>query len=114
MELVKDMTKPEVPRAIILFTLLSCKWKDSFFSFRIAFWPVRNLSTQQADKTWEMTVAIAAPLTPIFSLKMKIGSRIMLASAPRITVIIPIRPKPWALIKGFMPRLIMTKMLPRR
>ena len=33
-------------------------------------------------------------------------------AAPSRTVIIPVRPKPWALMKGFIPRLIMTNRVP--
>ena len=59
-------------------------------------------------------MARAAPRTPISRAKMKMGSSTMFTAAPRATVIIPMRLKPWALIKGFMPRPIITKRVPSR
>ena len=38
----------------------------------------------------------------------------MLVTAPSSTVIMPLRPKPWALMKLFIPRLIITNTLPHR
>ena len=38
----------------------------------------------------------------------------MFSAAPMITVSMPVRPKPWELMKGFIPRLIMTKTVPSR
>lgn len=51
-----------------------------------------------ADNNWEIIVARAAPCTPMLNTKMKIGSRMMFATAPKITVIIPMRPNPWELV----------------
>ena len=48
----------------------------------------------------------------MFKAKMNSGSRAVFRAAPRITVTIPIRGKPWALMKGFMPRLTSTGMVP--
>ena len=59
-------------------------------------------------------VAKAAPFTPIRSRNINIGSKIILVMAPTKIVIMPIRPKPWELIKLFIPRLIITKTLPSR
>ena len=80
----------------------------------IARFPHRKIITHAAEATWAITVAQAAPFTPILKAKMKIGSRIRLMTAPSTTVIIPIFPKPWALIKGFIPRLIITGIVPAR
>ena len=74
---------------------------------------MRNRSTHTAEQHWERTVARAAPPTPRFSAKMKMGSSTMFTTAPSATVHIPILPKPWALINGFMPRPTMTKRVPR-
>ena len=43
---------------------------------------------------------------------MNTGSRMMFSTAPMITVIMPMRGKPWALMNGFMPRLMSTGMVP--
>ena len=48
-------------------------------------------------------VAILAPTTPKFMLKMKIGSNIILQTAPKSVVPIAIIGFPSALIKGFKP-----------
>ena len=61
-----------------------------------------------------MTVATAAPLTPIPSPKIRTGSRMILRTAPRSTVSIPVFPNPCALIKLFMPRLTITNSVPHR
>ena len=50
----------------------------------------RKRSTQTKDTAWERIVARAAPLTPIFRPKIKIGSRIILQTAPIATVSIPV------------------------
>ena len=62
----------------------------------------------------EITVASAAPCTPIFISKIKIGSKIRLQTAPIDTVIIPILAKPCALINAFIPRLNITKSVPHK
>ena len=67
-----------------------------------------------ADTHWEMMVAIAAPRTPRPKTKINNGSRIRFRTAPMETVSIPVTPKPWALMKLFMPRLTMTNNVPRR
>ena len=108
-----DMAKPEVPRLKIRFTRPAWSRRADSRSFRRARLPVRNFSTHTAEQAWEITVASAAPCTPISSRKMKMGSSTMLTTAPTATVIMPIRLKPWALMKGFIPRLIMTKRVPR-
>lgn len=61
-----------------------------------------------------MTVAIAAPRIPMPNAKIKIGSRIRLATAPITTEIIPVVAYPWALIKGFMPVATMDGNVPSR
>ena len=75
---------------------------------------IKKRNTQMAERNCENMVAKAAPFTPICSRKMKIGSKIILVMAPTKIVIIPMRPKPWELIKLFIPKLIITKTLPNR
>ena len=91
-----------------------------FFSRRIyfllilrwVFFPIRKASTHMQDRAWERTVARAAPRTPIPNVKIKIGSRIILVTAPISTESIPVLAKPWAVIKEFIPRVIWTKIVP--
>ena len=68
--------------------------------------------TQSAEASWEITVASAAPLTPMSSAKMKIGSSTMFRTAPISTVSMPLFANPCALMKPFMPREIITNTLP--
>ena len=112
--LVMFIKKPDSPSATMCLTRRA--WRGKYRSFRVssARRPVRNFSTQAAEMAWEMTVARAAPFTPMFSRKMKMGSRTMFTAAPSTTVIIPTEPNPWALTKGFMPRLIITNKVPMR
>ena len=51
---------------------------------------------------------------PMSKRKMNTGSRTMFTTAPSPTVIMPTFPNPWALIKGFIPRPIITKRVPVR
>src|SRR5574344_1262102 len=46
----------------------------------------RNAITHTADIPWLITVAIAAPFTPMLNPYMKIGSRMMFATQPMRTV----------------------------
>ena len=50
-----------------------------------------------------MTVAMAAPATPMSKTKMKIGSRTRFRTAPMARVHMPVFGNPWALIKPFIP-----------
>ena len=108
-----DMTKPEVPRLKMRLTRPAWSRRADSRSLRMAFFPVRNFSTHRAEHPWEITVARAAPRTPMSSMKIKMGSSTMLTAAPTATVIMPIRLNPWALMKGFIPRLIITNRVPR-
>ena len=69
----------------------------------------RNHKMQTADASCERTLAIAAPFTPKWKLKIHNGSKMILSTAPNTTLNIPIFPNPWAFIKLFMPKDIMTK-----
>ena len=59
-----------------------------------------------------MIVARAAPFTPMPSPKIKSGSRIILQTAPMVTVSILIFENPWAVMNMFMPSVIWTKIVP--
>ncbi len=60
----------------------------------------------------DSTVASAAPSTPICSVKMKIGSRMMFSTAPISTDSMLTVVKPWAEINAFIPREIWTNTVP--
>ena len=47
------------------------------------------------ENAWEITVARAAPRTPMWNPKIKTGSRIMLEIAPINTESIPVFANPW-------------------
>ena len=74
--------------------------------------PKRKESTQIQESAWEITVARAAPRTPMWKPKMNTGSRMMLATAPMRTESIPVFAKPWAVMKLFMPSVSCTKIVP--
>ena len=95
-------------------TRFPCRGRQRQRSFRMDRRPVKNWSTHTADTPWAITVARAAPFTPMSSRKIKMGSSTMLMTAPMTTVNIPVFPNPWALIKGFIPRPIMTNRVPHR
>ena len=71
-------------------------WIRKFFlrSFSTVVFPERKRIAQTALTAWEMIVARAAPLTPIWKPKMKIGSRTMFVTAPMMTVSILILENP--------------------
>ena len=79
---------------------------------RLVFFPKRKQRTQIQDRAWERIVASAAPFTPIWKPKIRIGSRTILVTAPINTDSIPVFANPWAVINAFMPRVSWTKMVP--
>ena len=112
--MVRFTKNPANPSETIFLTRRAERARQSNFSRRMALFPVRNLSTHTAEQPCAITVASAAPWTPISSTKMNTGSRTIFTTAPSPTVIMPISAKPCALIKGFMPRLTITKRVPQR
>ena len=113
-QLVPDIIKPGKPKAIISRNSFPSRRICSFRSRRMARFPVRNRKTHIQDTHCEMIVASAAPRTPIFNAKIKTGSSTTFSSAPISVVHIPIRGKPWALIKPFMPVPNMANIVPAR
>ena len=85
-----------------------------FFAFRrnIVFLPKRNATTQTHETHCDIIVASAAPLTPICSPKINIGSSTIFDTAPIMTVTMPIFAKPCAVINAFMPSVSWTKTVP--
>ena len=88
------MKNPDRPKDMMRRTREAFSFMHRTRRRKMAFFPVRNFSTHTAEQPWAITVASAAPLTPMSSRKMKIGSSTMLTTAPRPTVIIPTLPKP--------------------
>ena len=55
------------------------------------FLRMKKAATHTADTPCEMTVASAAPLTPMLNVKMKRGSSAMFKTAPMATVAIDVK-----------------------
>ena len=110
---VDNMTKVEIPSARQGKIMSFCNLKFSFLRWRMVFFPDKKRRIHIAPTAWLKTVAIAAPLTPRLNPKIKIGSRMMLITAPITVVIILIFANPCVVINGFIPITIKTKMLPR-
>ena len=80
----------------------------------MACFPVRKRSTHAAERNCEMTVASAAPCTPMFRTKINTGSRAMLTTAPSSTVIIPMRPGSESLNAAVAAGIMMYEMMRER
>ena len=76
--------------------------------------PAKKSSTQIIEASWLMTVAMAAPCTPIPNTKMNRGSSTRFSAAPSRVVPIPIRGWPSALMKPFRPVASMVQGVPSR
>ena len=79
---------------------------------RIVFLPRRNATTHTQDMPCEITVASAAPRTPIFSANINSGSSAIFTTAPIRTVSIPAVAKPCAVMKAFSPSVSSTNTVP--
>ena len=76
-----------IPKAIIFFIILKFNANDFFeILIDLNFLIYKTLSTK--FKIWLITVAIAAPWTPILNLKINIGSKMIFKTAPAIIVVI--------------------------
>ena len=60
----------------------------------MSIFPATKATTKAALAAWEITVAMAAPRTPMSKTKMNSGSRAMFSAAPNITDAIPILANP--------------------
>ena len=78
------------------------------------FFPKRKHSTYTQLQSWEITVARAAPTTPISSTNMNTGSSTMFTTAPSMTEIMPFLAKPWQMMNWFMPKDSRLKTVPAR
>ena len=110
---VAIITKVDTPSARQGRMIRRCSGISLAQSFNFVRFPLRNFSTHRAPTAWLMMVAVAAPFTPIFSTKIKIGSRMMLHTAPITVVSILKAAKPCVVTKGFMPSTISTNTLPK-
>ena len=90
--------KGDSPRARQGSRILALRRRFLCFTFSRVFLPQRKAITQVQETPWEMTVARAAPFTPMPRAKMKMGSRMMLHMAPMSTVSILVLAKPWAVM----------------
>ena len=84
------------PRAIQGRTIIGSIFRLFLRIFKIVLFPKRNESTQIQAIACEMTVATAAPFTPISKTNMRIGSRTMFTTAPMRTDIILVLVAPCA------------------
>ena len=100
---VAFIIKGEIPSARTGPRILNEGIRFSFFIRSFVVFPKRNEITHTAETACEITVARAAPLTPILNPKMNMGSRIILHTAPIITVAILIFVKPWVVINILSP-----------
>ena len=89
-----SITKVDIPRAKHGPNTLGSRCMLLRFRRSIVFFPVRKRRIHTAPTVWLRTVASAAPFTPMPRAKIKIGSRIMLITAPIIVVIILILANP--------------------
>ena len=111
---VDCMIKGETPMASTGSSTAGCiprcrAWRRS----RVRL-PSRKVSTHTAETPWAMTVARAAPFTPMPKPKMNTGSSTMFTPAPTSTVAMEKVEKPWVVMKVLSPREICTKMVPHR
>ena len=75
---------------------------------------IRNPTVHNALSAWEITVAYAAPLTPIPSAKIKMGSSMILEAAPKSTAIMAVLDCPWEIMNALSPSASSTKIVPAR
>ena len=110
---VDIITKVEMPRAITGRMTRRCGRRFCLRSRRMVFLPVRKSRIHTAPTAWLSTVAMAAPRTPIPNPKIRMGSRMMLMTAPMTVVSMLVLAKPCVVMKGFMPSTSSTKTEPK-
>ena len=99
------ITKPAVPRLTIFFAY-PIHSDNSFFLIKCILSSdlrVRKYNTNMAEKLCDITVAIAAPLTPKLKKNINNGSNMRFITAPIATDVIPTVEYPCALIYGLSP-----------
>ena len=108
------MKKPDAPRETTFLAIAGSTRRFSRSRRSSACLPVRKRSAHRQETPWLMTVASAAPDTPMSSAKMNSGSSARLQAAPMTVVSMPTRGKPWALMKPFRPVASMVSGVPSR
>ena len=108
------MINGETPNANIENTICRSNFIYRFSKGNEACLENKNPNTQIALQAWDMTVARAAPFTPMSNQKIKIGSSTMFMNAPIKTEHIATAGRPCVLIKAFNPVDISTKIVPNR
>ena len=88
------MMKEESPNARLGNTILDTSFKFFARILRCVLCPNKKANTQMQDIACEMIVASAAPWTPMPNPKIKMGSKMMLATAPMRTESMPVLAKP--------------------
>ena len=109
---VDNITKVETPSARQGSTTFLSILRFSFFSLITLLSLTRKRSIQTALTAWLITVARAAPRTPILKAKMKIGSSAMFITAPITVVSMATFALPCAVINTFIPITMRTKTVP--
>ena len=109
---VAFMIKGDTPSAHTGKSTEAFGLKYFVFIFSFVCFPVRKRMTHTAEIACEITVASAAPCTPMPNTKIKTGSKMILQTAPIRTVFIPTLENPCVLIKEFNPIVSMTNKVP--
>ncbi len=105
-------TKPNMPRFMVERMMRPSGRTEAGVRRMMARLPAKNRSAQAAEAAWETTLPRAAPATPHPATKMRIGSSAMFITAPSMTVAMPKREKPCALMKPFIPAASITNGVP--
>lgn len=100
---------PKLIAGIAIFLFIN---KFSFFIDNFVLSPSINFKAKAADRACEIIVANAAPATSILNKYIKIGSKIILVTAPIITVVMAIFESPCTDIKAFNPKVSSINIVP--
>ena len=109
---VNCMINGATPSAIHGPTVFGRIFRFPFRILSVVSFPSKNRTIHTQETPCERIVASAAPRTPICNPKIKIGSNIILHTAPITTVSIPVLANPCALMNAFSPNASCTKMVP--
>ena len=107
------MIKAASPSAIQGRTTFASRWRCFFLRWSCVFLPQRNKTTQSVEIACEITVASAAPRTPIWKTKINTGSRTILQTAPIRTETMENVVNPCAVMNAFIPRVNCTNKVPK-
>ena len=110
---VLSITKVEMPKARQGRMTGASSFMSRSDSFNIVLEPRRKHSTHTALTAWLITVAMAAPRTPIPSTKIKMGSKMVLSTAPAVMQSMEYRGLPSALARVLRTLVRMKKGRPR-